>query len=65
MDIPRDQQASPDTVTIPREEYEKLKKDQAWLRSLEGAGVDNWDGYSHAADSYAENYPEYKDVTDA
>lgn len=26
----------------------KLEKDSIWLSCLEGAGVDNWDGYSYA-----------------
>ena len=47
------------TVTITADHYIELKKDQAWLRSLEGAGVDNWDGYDIAGDSFRENYPEY------
>lgn len=38
------------TVTIPKNEYESLLKDSAWLLCLEAAGVDNWDGYDFAKD---------------
>lgn len=37
-----------DQVTIPKVKYDKLIKDQQWLRCLEAAGVDNWDGSSFA-----------------
>lgn len=37
-----------ETVTIPREEYEELKEDAAFLGRLRAAGVDNWDGFEHA-----------------
>lgn len=36
------------TVTIPKTEYESLKLSAEWLRYLEAAGVDNWDGYDFA-----------------
>lgn len=29
-------------------EYNKLLEDRNWLRCLEAAGVDNWDGISYA-----------------
>jgi len=32
-------------------EYEQLKRDSKKLRHLEGAGVDNWDGYDFAMES--------------
>lgn len=35
-------------VTITKEEYENLKENEAMLLALESAGVDNWEGYSHA-----------------
>ncbi len=38
-------------VTISEEEYESLKRDAATLAALEGAGVDNWDGYDIAMES--------------
>ena len=41
-------------VTITKEEYEKLKDDSLFLQALQGAGVDNWDGYEYAQDSYNE-----------
>lgn len=37
-----------ETVTIPKKEYETLKKDQSKLIALENGGVDNWDGYEFA-----------------
>lgn len=53
---------NPAVIGITIEEYADLKKDQAWLHSLEGAGVDNWDGHEHAVDAFHENYPEYKEA---
>lgn len=38
------------TITIDAEEYEQLLKDVAWLRALEAAGVDNWEGFDIAKD---------------
>ena len=38
------------SVTIPKEEYEELKADQRFLRALQHAGVDSWDGYEEAQD---------------
>ena len=38
------------TVTLTREEFDELESDQHFLRCLEGAGVDNWDGYEIAQD---------------
>ncbi len=43
--------AADDTVTITRAEYEQLLADQAKLNALEGAGVDNWSGYSDAMEA--------------
>jgi putative phage-type endonuclease len=45
--------AAEDTVTISRAEYEQLLADQAKLNALEGAGVDNWTGYSDAMEALA------------
>jgi hypothetical protein len=39
-----------ETVTISKKEYEELIADQEFLRALEQAGVDNWEGYSIAHD---------------
>ncbi len=36
------------TVTILRSEYDELKQDQRLLYALQGAGVDNWEGYDFA-----------------
>ena len=40
------------TVTISKEEYEHLMEDARWLRALEMAGVDNWDGMDYAREIY-------------
>jgi hypothetical protein len=37
-----------DTVNIPRNEYNDLLEDSLWLRSLEDAGVNSWEGYDEA-----------------
>jgi len=35
-------------VIILQSEYDQLKEDVKFMRALEAAGVDNWDGYSYA-----------------
>lgn len=35
------------TITITKEEYSWLKERDMKLRSLERAGVDNWEGYDY------------------
>lgn len=37
-------------VTISKKEYEDLLKTQRFMRALEAAGVDNWEGYDMAID---------------
>lgn len=44
-----------ETVTISKEEYENLLEDQRILLALEGAGVDNWEGYDFAMQSLNED----------
>lgn len=44
-----------ETLVITRDEYEQLQKDSMWLRHLEAAGVDNWEGYSIAQDMARED----------
>ena len=39
------------TVTISQEDYDELVSDQQFLRALQGAGVDNWDGYEYAVEA--------------
>lgn len=41
-------------VTITKKEYEELLKAREFLNCLEGAGVDNWDGYDFACDAFNE-----------
>ena len=33
-----------ETVTISLKEYDQLLNDSEWLRALEDAGVNNWEG---------------------
>jgi hypothetical protein len=40
-----------ETVTITKEEYDELKEDSRFLRCLQGAGVDDWEGYEYALDA--------------
>lgn len=42
------EQTKTDTVTISRAKHEQLLKDQQFLRALQAAGVDNWEGYEEA-----------------
>ena len=44
-----------DTVTITKEEYDSLFASEKMLLALEGAGVDNWDGYDFAMESLEED----------
>lgn len=37
-----------ENILVPKEEYEELVEDSKKLSCLEGAGVDNWEGYSEA-----------------
>lgn len=37
-----------ETIIISIKEYEELLEAQKMLDALEGAGVDNWEGYSEA-----------------
>lgn len=41
-----------ETVTISMDEYEFLLDRLYFLNCLEGAGVDNWSGYSEAQEMY-------------
>ena len=47
-----------ETITIFKEEYEALVKDQYFLQCLIGAGVDNWQGYDDACEMFEEAYKE-------
>lgn len=48
------------TVTITKEDYLRLKLCEEKLGFLEGAGVDNWEGYSDALNPEGEE--SYSDV---
>jgi len=41
-------------ITISKEEYEELLKDQKLLQCLQAAGVNNWDGYDYAIEMMQE-----------
>lgn len=41
-------------VTITKEQYDELLEDQRFLRCLEHAGVDNWEGYDFALEYFNE-----------
>lgn len=41
----------PDVVIVSKSDYNGLIQDQNVLRALEGAGVDNWDGYDYAMEN--------------
>lgn len=47
-----------DHVTLSAADYAELMADVNFLRCLEAAGVDNWDGYDFAREAYAEQYGE-------
>jgi hypothetical protein len=44
-----------DDVTITREEYDALLNDSKFLRALEAAGVDNWEGFEFAEVDFDES----------
>jgi hypothetical protein len=37
-----------DTVTISKERYDELIREEKFLDALRAAGVDNWEGYDYA-----------------
>ena len=43
-----------ETITISKKESESLLEDQKLLECLQGAGVDNWDGYDYAMEMMKE-----------
>lgn len=45
---------SPANITIPRDEYHRLKRASAMLSALEAGGVDNWEWHSEAIRDYAQ-----------
>lgn len=48
-----------DCVLIRKEEYERLRRNNAILMSLVIAGVNNWSGYDYAWAVFEKDYPEY------
>lgn len=47
------------TVDEAKKEFQKIKRELAFLESLKSAGVDNWSGYEYAWQLFREYYPEY------
>lgn len=43
-----------ETVTITKEEYERLLEEVAFLECLRACGVDNWQGYDDAVEMMEE-----------
>lgn len=43
-----------ETITITKEEYDRLDKRSAFLDALDAAGVDNWEGYEFAHEIFEE-----------
>jgi len=41
---------SDETVTISVQEYNSMNEELEWLRALEAAGVDSWEGIEEARD---------------
>lgn len=39
-----------ETITILKAHYQELVEDSRFLKALQAAGVDNWEGYSYAFD---------------
>ena len=42
------------TITIPLEEYQSLKQDEAFIQVLEHHGIDNWEGFEEALSDFQE-----------
>lgn len=42
-------------IEITKKEYIEFLENSRWLRALEAAGVDNWEGYNIAIDYYDGN----------
>lgn len=50
---------SEENITITLKEYKRLRKDSYILGLLEGAGVDNWQGYDFALEEFDEDELEF------
>ena len=50
-----------ETIAVEKNEYERLKNDQAFLECLRSQGVDNWEGYSEACKEFNELNKETND----
>lgn len=52
---------SEEMITITKEKYDSLIEDFNFMRCLEDAGVDNWNGYEYAIELYSEMEKEGED----
>lgn len=52
---------SNETITIPKKQYEDMKRKLYWLECLRSCGVDNWEGFEFAIDEYTKKYPDEED----
>lgn len=43
-------------ISVPIEEYTLLLEQAVWLRCLENAGVDNWEGIDQAKEEFTNDY---------
>ena len=53
-----EQETTQEMVTITKAEYNRLLDNEFWLECLDGAGVDNWEGYEEAQELYSEGQKE-------
>lgn len=47
-----------ETITITKEEHNRLRRAELFLEALEAGGVDNWDWYSEACDDFMKSAKE-------
>jgi len=45
-------------ITVDRDHYEDLIKNNFLLQCLQDAGVDNWDGHYYAMQEFWKQYPD-------
>ena len=46
-----------ETITVLKSEYILLQSRDEWLNCLEGAGVDNWEGFDYAVEIWEMEHP--------
>lgn len=50
------------TIEIPYELFQEMKDDIGWLRALEIAGVDNWEGIDYASELYRQGMKDLESI---